>query len=169
VIERLSDGAPVLIRPIRADDKRMLTAGLQRLSDESVHRRFLTPKRSFSRAELRYLTEVDGRDHVALVAEHPSGPARRLIAVARFVRLAEDPHAAEVAITVADDWQGRGLGSMLSEQLAAEARRLGIRRFTATMAASNVPAHRLMARLTDHLEQHHVGSGVDELVLDIAA
>ena len=147
----------------------MLTDGLRQLSDESVHRRFLTPKRSFSRAELRYLTEVDGRDHVALVAEHPSGPVRRLIAVARFVRLAEDPHAAEVAITVADDWQARGLGSMLSEQLASEARRLGIRRFTATMAADNVPAHRLMARLTDHLEQHHVGSGVDELVLDIAA
>ena len=169
MIERLPDGAPVLIRPIRADDKRMLTDGLRRLSDESVHRRFLTPKRSFSRAELRYLTEVDGRDHVALVAEHPSGPVRRLIAVARFVRLAEDPHAAEVAVTVADDWQGRGLGSMLSEQLASEARRLGIRRLTATMAADNVPAHRLMARLTDHLEQHHVGSGVDELVLDIAA
>jgi RimJ/RimL family protein N-acetyltransferase len=169
VIERLPDGAAVLIRPIRADDKRMLTDGLRRLSDESVHRRFLTPKRSFSRAELRYLTEVDGRDHVALVAEHPSGPVRRLIAVARFVRLAEDPHAAEVAITVADDWQGRGLGSRLSEQLAAEARCLGIRRFTATMAADNVPAHRLMARLTDHLEQHHVGSGADELVLDIAA
>jgi RimJ/RimL family protein N-acetyltransferase len=169
VIERLPDGAPVLIRPIRADDKRMLTDGLRRLSDESVHRRFLTPKRSFSRAELRYLTEVDGRDHVALVAEHPSGPARRLIAVARFVRLAEDPHAAEVAITVADDWQGRGLGSLLSERLAAEARRVGISRFTATMAANNLPAHRLMARLTDHLEQHHVGSGVDELVLDIAA
>jgi GNAT superfamily N-acetyltransferase len=169
VIERLPDGAPVLIRPIRADDKRMLTDGLRRLSDESVQRRFLTPKRSFSRAELRYLTEVDGRDHVALVAEHPSGPVRRLIAVGRFVRLAEDPHAAEVAITVADDWQGRGLGSMLSEQLAAEARRLGIRRFTATMAADNVPAHRLMARLTDHLERHHVGSGVDELVPDIAA
>ena len=169
MIERLPDGAPVLIRPIRADDKRMLTDGLRRLSDESVHRRFLTPKRSFSRTELRYLTEVDGRDHVALVAEQPSGPSRRLIAVARFVRTADDPHAAEVAITVGDDWQGRGLGSMLSEQLAGEARRLGIRRFTATMAADNVPAHRLMARLTDHLERHHVGSGVDELVLDLAA
>ena len=68
----------VLIRPIRADDKRMLTDGLRRLSDESVHRRFLMPKPSFSRAELRYLTEVDGRDHVALVAESPSAPVRRL-------------------------------------------------------------------------------------------
>src|SRR5215210_3161403 len=147
----------------------MLTDGLRRLSDESVHRRFLTPKRNFSRTELRYLTEVDGRDHVALVAEYPAEPVRRLIAVARFVRLADDPHAAEVAITVDDSWQQRGLGSMLSEQLAAEARRLDIRRFTATMAADNLPAHRLMAKLTDQLERHHAGHGVDELVLDIAA
>ena len=169
MIERLSDGAPVLIRPIRADDKRMLSDGLRRLSEDSVQRRFLTPKRSFSRAELRYLTEVDGRDHVALVAEYPAEPVRRLIAVARFVRLADDPEAADVAITVADDWQRRGLGSLLTEQLAEQARRLGIRRFTATMASDNLPAHRLMRRLTEHLEQHHVGGGVDELVLDIAA
>ena len=147
----------------------MLTEGLRRLSDDSVHRRFLTPKRNFSRTELRYLTEVDGRDHVALVAECPAEPVRRLIAVARFVRLTDDREAAEVAITVADNWQQRGLGSLLSEQLAEKARRLGIRRFTATMASDNVPAHRLMQRLTNHLEQHHAGSGVDELVLDIAA
>jgi RimJ/RimL family protein N-acetyltransferase len=147
----------------------MLSDGLRRLSDDSVQRRFLTPKRSFSRAELRYLTEVDGRDHVALVAEYPAEPVRRLIAVARFVRIIDDPEAAEVAITVADDFQGRGLGSILGEHLAHSARNRGIRRFTATMSAYNVPAHRLMAKLTDHLEQHHVGSGVDELVLDLAA
>jgi RimJ/RimL family protein N-acetyltransferase len=169
VIERLPDGAQVLIRPIRADDKRMLADGLRRLSPESAQRRFLTPKRSFSRTELRYLTEVDGRDHVALVAEYPGEPTRRLIAVGRFVRLHDDPEAAEVAITVADDWQRRGLGSTLGAKLAAEARLLGIRRFTATMAADNRPAHRLMEKLTRHLEQHHVGGGVDELVLDLAA
>jgi RimJ/RimL family protein N-acetyltransferase len=159
----------VLIRPIRPDDKRMLSDALLHLSDESVQRRFLTPKRSFTRKELRYLTEVDGRDHVALVAEYPAEPVRRLIAVARFVRLSDDPEAAEVAITVADSWQRRGLGSLLSARLAEEARRLGIRRFTATMAADNIPAHRLMEKLADHLERHHAGSGVDELVLDIAA
>jgi RimJ/RimL family protein N-acetyltransferase len=169
VIERLPDGARVLIRPIRPDDKGLLADGLRRLSPESAQRRFLTPKRSFSRAELRYLTEVDGRDHVALVVEYPADPVRRLIAVARFVRLQDDPEAADVAFTVADDWQGRGLGSLLGEKLAAEARLLGIRRFTATMASDNVPAHRLMAKLTAHLEQRHAGGGVDELVLDLAA
>ena len=147
----------------------MLEDGLRQLSPESVQRRFLTPKSSFSRSELRYLTEVDGRDHVALVAEDPGAPARRLIAVGRFVRLADDPEAAEAAIVVADDWQRRGLASTVSEQLAPQARRLGIRRFIATLASSNLPARRLMRRITRQLEQHHVGAGVDELVLDLAA
>ena len=169
VLERLPDGAQILIRPIRSDDKRFLEDGLRQLSDESVHRRFLSPKRSFSRAELRYLTEVDGRDHVALVAEYPGEPVRRLIAVGRFVRLAQDPDAAEVAIVVSDDWQQRGVGSLFAERLAAEARRLGVKRFTATMATDNVAAHRLMDRLSEHLEEHYSGSGVSDVVLDLAA
>jgi RimJ/RimL family protein N-acetyltransferase len=159
----------ILVRPIRADDKRMLEDGLRHLSDESVQRRFLTLKRSFSRRELRYLTEVNGRDHVALVAEYPGDPVRRLIAVARFVRLADDPTTAEVAIVVADDWHRRGVGSELAEQLAVEARHAGIARFTATIDSQNVAAQRLMRRLTTHLEQSHAGHGVSELVLDLAA
>jgi RimJ/RimL family protein N-acetyltransferase len=169
VLKRLPDGAPILIRPIRADDKRMLENGLRHLSEESVQRRFLTPKSSFSRAELRYLTEVDGRDHVALVVESPAPPARRLIAVGRFVRLKDDPEAAEVAVVVADSWQGRRVGSTLAELLAKRAREVGIRRFTAAMSGDNVPAHRLMRRLTNHLELHHAGAGIDELVMDLAA
>ena len=159
----------MLIRPIRADDKRMLSEGLERLSDASVQRRFLSPKRKFSGSELRYLTEIDAIDHVALIAEDPVDRARGLIAVGRFVRLAEDPEAAEIAIVVADDWQGRGVGSLVGRHLAHAARNRGIRRFTATMAAENRAAHRLMAKLTSHLEQRHAGAGVDELVLDLAA
>ena len=169
MLERLPDGAQILIRPIRSDDKRLLEDGLRQLSDESVHRRFLSPKRSFSRTELRYLTEVDGRDHVALVAEYPGEPVRRLIAVGRFVRLAQNPDAAEVAIVVSDDWQRRGVGSLFAERLAADARRLGVKRFTATMATDNVPAHKLMDRLTQHLEEHYSGSGVSDVVMDLAA
>jgi len=169
VIKHLPDGAPILVRPIRADDKRLLQDGLRQLSEQSVQRRFLAPKPRFSGAELRYLTEVDGHNHVALVAEHPRDPVRRLIGVARYVRLPERPETAEAAIVVADDWQGRGLGSLLAEQLAARARGAGVRRFTATMASDNVPAHRLMRRLSRHLGSRHAGAGVDELVLDLAA
>ncbi len=159
----------MVIRPIRPDDKGMLADGLRRLSPESAQRRFLTPKRTFSRAELRYLTEVDGRDHVALVAEYPCYPVRRLIAVGRFVVDRANPDAAEIAVTVADEWQGRGLGSLLGKHLAHLARNRDVKRFTATMASDNRPAHKLMAKLTEHLQQRHVGGGVDELELDLVA
>ena len=169
MFEQLPDGAPVQIRPIRSTDKELLSEGLRRLSDDSVHRRFLSPKRSFSGSELRYLTEVNAVDHVALIALDPTRPERELLAVGRFVRLSEDPEAAEIAIVVGDDWQGRGLGSLLGGHLVHAARNRGIKRFTATMAADNRPAHRLMARLTSRLEQRHAGGGVDELVLDLVA
>jgi RimJ/RimL family protein N-acetyltransferase len=168
VIKRLPDGSAILIRAIRPDDKCMLEQGLHSLSSTSVQRRFLAPKPSFSRAELRYLTEVDGRNHVALVAERPIQAVRAIIGVARYVRLPDDPEAAEVAVVVADSWQGHGIGSLLVDELAPRARARGIRRFTATMASDNVAAHRLLAKLTDHAEEHHQGT-VTEMVMDLAA
>jgi RimJ/RimL family protein N-acetyltransferase len=164
----LEDGTPVVIRPIRAADKAELLAGLQRLSPKSVHQRFLSPKPSLSRAELRYLTEVDGHDHVAFVAEEAARPGR-IVGVGRYVRLAGEPMAAEAAITVGDCLQRRGLGSLLAEDLAHAAAENGIARFTATMLADNLAAHRLMRRLTHHLELRSRGAGSEELVAELAA
>ena len=168
MLKRLPDGTQILIRPIRPDDKGMLEQGLHNLSETSVQRRFLTPKPSFSRSELRYLTEVDGRNHVALVAERPNAPVRALIGVARYVRLPDDPEAAEVAVVVADHWQGRGLGTLLVDELAPRARARGVRRFTATMASDNAPAHRLFEKLARHAEEHRHGA-VTDVVTDLAA
>lgn len=164
----LSDGTQVVVRPIRAEDKADLASGLRRLSDRSVQRRFLTPKHHFSAAELRYFTEVDGHDHVAFVAELPERPGR-LVAVARYVRLVDEPDTAEAAIVVADPLQGRGLGTVLADELAHEALRQDVRRFTATMLSENRAAHRLMSRLSQHLERRHDGSGLQEIVADLAA
>ena len=169
MLVRLPDRTPVLIRPIRPDDKALLANGLAKLSDASVQRRFLAPKTRFSRAELRYLTEIDQHDHVAFAAESPLQPVRHLIAVARYVRDREHPDTAEAAIVVADDWQGRGLGSLLADRLAITAREEGIARFTATMMSDNRPAQRLMARLAAHLEHRRVGQGATETVVDLAA
>ena len=164
---RLSDGTLLLVRPIRPIDKSLLAAGLEHLSDLSVQRRFLTAKRRFSAAELRYLTEVDGHDHVAYVVQRPGEEG--LVAVGRWVRLRDDPEAAEVAITVVDEWQGRGVGTVLATVLADEARFRGIRRFTATMASDNLAAQRLMAKLTERLKRHPGGAGVSDIVLELAA
>ena len=159
----------MLVRPIRPDDKAGLAAGLGELSEQSVQRRFLSPKPSFSAAELRYLTEVDGHDHVAFVAETVDGPRPRMVAVGRWVRLVADPSTAEVAIVVADPLQRLGLGSVLADVLATEAVRQDVRRFSATMLHDNVAAHRLMTRLDRHLARRRAGSGAEELVVDLAA
>src|SRR3954453_15573783 len=104
---RLADNTNVFVRRIRANDKERLAEGMRGLSEESIRRRFLGPKPSLSAAELRYLTEVDGVDHYAIVAVE-AADENRIRAVGRFVRLADDPGAAEVAITVCDNLQGKG-------------------------------------------------------------
>ncbi|MFN8174607.1 MAG: GNAT family N-acetyltransferase [Solirubrobacteraceae bacterium] len=164
----LRNGESARIRPIRPDDKPRLERGFARLSDESIRRRFLAPKDHLSQADLAYLTEVDGRDHVALVAVLDSAPDG-LAGVGRFIRDPEHPDQAEFAIVVADDLHGHGLGSALAERLAAEARARGIRRFTATVLADNEAVRRLVSRISAGLRQGHVANGVGELVVDLAA
>ncbi len=167
-IAELKDGTKILLRPIKPSDKDELAKGLRRLSPETVHKRFLTPKASFSRAELRYLTEVDGHDHFALVAERLDYPGM-IIAVGRWVRLHDEPEAAEVAIVVADSLQGVGLGSAIADRLAAAAVEHDVQRFTATMLSENRAAHALMERLDSHLVPRHNGAGHEEVVVRLIA
>ena len=167
---RLADGTQVLIRPIRPDDKRILSEAFGRLSPESARLRFLGAKSRLTSAELRYLTEVDQADHVALIAVLAHRPAT-IVAVARWVRLAEGaggPDSAEAAIVIGDPWQHQGLGRHLGLALADTARAAGVRRFTATLLSDNVAAHRLFAAISArlHYKHHH---GVEELVADLAA
>jgi RimJ/RimL family protein N-acetyltransferase len=161
-------GVPeLLIRPITPADKDALVAGLGRLSDRSVYQRFLSPKPRLTSSELRYLTEVDFVDHYALVAVLARCPD--LVAgVGRWVRSAEAPGDAEIAIVIADDLQGRGVGTQLGTALAAAARERGVRRFTATMLPTNRAAHRLFAKIATELEVTRL-RGVDELVAALAA
>jgi acetyltransferase len=164
----LPDGSAYALRPIRPDDKARLATGLGRLSAESVYRRFLAPKPRLSAAELRYLTEVDGHDHAALVAVPAGVPVADapVVAVGRWIRLRDRPDRAEIAVVVGDPLQGQGLGRALGLALADLAREHGIRAFTAVMLADNVPALRLLAALTDRLESA-VGGGVRELVAEL--
>ncbi|WP_205695835.1 GNAT family N-acetyltransferase [Conexibacter sp. SYSU D00693] len=146
----LPTGLQLRVRPIRSADKLLIADGLARLSPESQHRRFLGPKPRLSAKELRYLTEVDHVDHVALVAVREDRPDV-VVGVGRWVRDRERPDQAEIAVVIADDLHGLGLGSRLGEALARAAAARGVRRFTATMLADNTAAHRLMARIDEAL------------------
>jgi ribosomal protein S18 acetylase RimI-like enzyme len=123
------------IRPIEPTDKQAVLAGFERLSERSRYRRFLAPQGRLSSAELRYFTEVDHHDHEALVAIEPG--TGEGIGVARYVRSAEDPSSAEIAVAVIDDWQQRGVGSRLTAALAERARAEGMTTFTAVLLAEN--------------------------------
>jgi RimJ/RimL family protein N-acetyltransferase len=164
---RLADGSQVLLRPIRADDKRRLELAFGRLSPESARRRFLGPKPRLTSAELRYLTEVDGGDHLAVLAVLADRPSL-IVGVGRFVRIEHPVDAAEVAIVIGDPWQAQGLGRHMGLVLAELARQHGIRRFTASLLSDHRAAHRLFARISAHLHaEHH--DGVEELVAELAA
>ena len=142
-------------------------AGLGRLSERSVYQRFLSPKPRLSTSELRYLTEVDFIDHYAVVATL-AGSAELLAGVGRWVRDPEHPEQAEVAVVVADDLQGRGIGKALGDELARTAREHGIERFTATMLPTNRAAHRLLERIAGKLQVTRA-YGVDETTAPLAA
>ena len=151
VVVRLNNGIEVLVRPIRPDDKALLSDGLDHLSEQSAYQRFLVPKRKLTAAELRYLTEVDFRDHVAFVAVRPEEPDA-LVGVGRWIRLSHDPEVAEIAFVVADDLQRQGLGTAIAKALADAARERGVRRFVATMLPHNLAAHQLFARVAQERE-----------------
>ena len=164
----LPSGVAVVVRPIEPGDKDRLVNGLRQLSLESIRKRFLAAKPSFSRSELRYLTEVDGVNHIALVAVLEDDP-EQLVAVARCVRLPDRPDTAEMAIVVGDPWQGQGLGRELARRLADAALAVGIRRFAATMLGDNEAARRLMLTFARRLEAGRISAGLREVVVELAA
>jgi RimJ/RimL family protein N-acetyltransferase len=161
----LRDGSAVLIRPVQSADAPIVADGFARLSARSRQLRFLTPKKELSPAELRFFTDVDHHDHEALGAL----AGGRGVGIARYVRDADDPQAAEIAVTVVDDWQGRGLGTELVAQLSERARCEGIRRFTAVVAADNPAMAGLLRSVRADLVRREPGALQYEITLAPAA
>lgn len=161
---RIRDGSRVEVRPIEPDDKDALRAAFDRLSVQSRYERFMSPLDQMTPSMLRYFTEVDHVDHEALVAFDPD--SGRLIGVARYVRDDKDPETAEAAITVADDWHGRGLGTALLHELADTARSNDVKRFSAFVLARNDDMIDMLFRLgrANVVDRHQ---GVVELVAEL--
>jgi GNAT superfamily N-acetyltransferase len=155
-----------VISRITPRDAPLLADGFARLSAESRRLRFLAAKPTLTQAELRYLTEVDGHKHEAIGAIDPATGTG--VAVARFVRDERNPTRAEVAITVADEWQHRGVGKLLLARLADRAREEGISHFTALVSGDNNSMHALLGRQAAPVHLREVGSGVAEYEVELA-
>ncbi|HEX6569647.1 MAG TPA: GNAT family N-acetyltransferase [Acidimicrobiales bacterium] len=140
----LADGGEVVIRPLLYGDRFEMAAAFSDLSLRSRRSRFFEPPDELDDDELEYLTNIDQHDHVAFVAMLPTTPVPTGIGVGRYVREAGDPTVAEIAVTVLDDHQRRGVGTLLTRTLGEVAVEDGIRTFVSYVKWGN-PAVEMLA------------------------
>jgi RimJ/RimL family protein N-acetyltransferase len=131
----LPDGATVPYRPIQPEDASALQRFHASLSEQSVYLRFFGFMRTLSAEWAHYFTHLDGENRYALVALDPAAP-ETIIAVVRYDRDAGTDEA-EYAAVVTDHWQGRGLGTALTQRLIAAARQRGITHLYAVVLPGN--------------------------------
>lgn len=153
----LRDGSRVWVRPIRPEDRAKLEQGLQWLSPRSRYMRFHTQVDRLTRTQLDYLVNVDHADHEALVALDPDRPDQPGVAVARYIRLPEEPHVAEAAITVIDSYQGRGIGTALIGLLEQLAHQRGITTFRNYVLAENTAMLQIFRELDGEVVRESAG------------
>jgi GNAT superfamily N-acetyltransferase len=155
----LADGARIVVRSIEPEDMHDLAVGFQRLGALSRFRSFRERIDHLTQQQLSDLTHVDHESQAALVAlDAATGEG---VGVARYVRVPGDPTRAEVACTVLDGWQHRGVGTALVERLAARARAAGIERCTALILLGNEPARRLLAHVAEETGEQRDGATID--------
>lgn len=144
-IEALRDGRHVLIRPLAEKDREREYAFIKHLSPESRHMRFLAQINEPSTAMLDQLMDTDCKQRMAYIALiHENGKLVE-IGISRYAATGE--HECECAITVADEWQHLGLGSVLMEHLIKTARKNGFRQMYSIDASSNAPMRDLAKSL----------------------
>ena len=156
---RTRDGVEYRIRPIRAEDRERDRAFIAGLSAQSRYSRMMGLVREPSAELLDHLVRVDYRREMALVAVIGEGADETLVAVARY---AGNPAYCEFAVAVADAWQGRGIGTHLSELLFAYAKAHGVRRMYAILLADN----KRMLKLADDLRMSVRRSSDDKTVVE---
>ena len=135
VYENDSTACKLEVRSIRPEDAKLLQEGFAFTSSETYYQRFHGHKGAFTDRELRYLTDIDGYDHAAIIAVHPGD--NHLAGVARYIRSEVDPTEAEFAIIVHDPYQRMGLGRDMLRLMAIEAAANGVQQLRGVVRSDN--------------------------------
>jgi len=155
------------VRPVRPDDRARILNALASTSANTLYRRFHGPRHGFTERELAYLTQVDGHDHVALIATERDRP-ELLVAIARFVRYTQSPTEAELAITVHDPYQRCGIGRQMLMLLVDAAREHGIKCLHANIQFDNEAMIGLLKNVLPQSVLVDRDGSIGEYVADIA-
>jgi GNAT superfamily N-acetyltransferase len=135
----LKDGTKVLVRSITPLDRTGIIEAFKTLDREAIYRRFFSPKKELTDAELDQLTEVDFSSVTALVATTTTGEGERLVGGARYAIDPTHPRAAELAFLTSERYRGRGVAGLLLKHLERLAEGAGISQFSAEVLAENQP------------------------------
>jgi GNAT superfamily N-acetyltransferase len=155
----LADGGRIYLRVVRPSDRPTFEEGWEHLSAETRLFRFLAPRDHLSDGDLDYLTDVDGVDHYAIGAVTRDATGHEgPVAVARIVRLLGRPTEAEFAVTVVDEHQRRGVGSVMLERLRVAALKRGITVLRADLLPANEAAARLIRKVVPRARSRLQGS-----------
>lgn len=146
---RLDDGMRLRLRELQPADRDKLNEAFSALSSNSRYLRFLSAKTRLTTRELTYLTQLDGHDHFAVVAVElaPDGTEGPGVGIARAIRLPDAPDTAELAVTVVDRMQGRGVGTWLVDRLASIAAHRGLLRLHGELLSTNTRALEILRAL----------------------
>ena len=148
-VELLPDGRRVEIRALKPSDEADFVAAVARVSTQTLYRRFFAVKRSFSEAEKAFFLNVDFVNHVALVAVVEDGKRPTIVGGGRYIVV--QPGTAEVAFVVTDEFQGRGIGTLLMRHLVALARAAGLK----TLIAEVLPENAAMLKVFENSGLDH--------------
>jgi RimJ/RimL family protein N-acetyltransferase len=134
--EHLRDGRRIEIRALRLKDREEYLAAVERVSTQSLYRRFFGVKRKFTEKEIAFYLDIDFDKHVALVAVLDQADRPIIVAGGRYILVR--PGAAEVAFAVVDEFQGQGIGAALMRHLTTLARDAGLNEFIAEVLSDNI-------------------------------
>jgi RimJ/RimL family protein N-acetyltransferase len=167
---RLRNGTPVLIRPVRADDRERIISAFRKLEPETIYTRFFSAKKHLSETDLARIEASDFVRSLALVATLADGDDELIIGGGAYTVLDRPgaPLTAELSFTVEEDYHGQGLSGLFMRLLTQIGRARGIRRFEAEVLAGNTPMLRVFQR-SGLPQQRHAEDGVVRVVMDLDA
>jgi RimJ/RimL family protein N-acetyltransferase len=134
--DTLRDGTEISFRPIKPTDESALSEMLYSLSPTSIRTRYMTQTMRFPHKDIQQLTNIDYQRDLAIVGTVPTVSAEQIVAIAQYF-LDPKTQAAEVAFVVQDEWQQKGMGTLLLDYLTQIARQRGVRRFYAKVLPVN--------------------------------